>query len=316
MKNPLVSVIAISYNHERFIEESLDSIRLQVYPNIEVLIIDSNSKDNSVGKIEDYIKKYNLTSWKFFKNIISKSICENMNFALNRIKGKYYQIISCDDIILNSKIQSQINILSAEDFKYSLIYGNYSHIDESGEFIKGEENQLNKNGFSELNQPPSGEIFCDILGSWYIHSITCLISREAALQIGGYDEDLVYEDTDFLLRFSRVFLIKGVLELVGYYRILKNSFFRSRSVEFYVSTCQLYSKHLDVTLPSYNKVKRLLTHYLDVVFQMDPLKALSFYEKFGVNNFNLYLPVYFNMFRLTKSIKFSLFIKKFIKKIV
>ena len=315
MKNPLVSVVAICYNHERFIHESLDSIRLQSYPNLEVLIIDSNSSDNSVEKIEDYIDKYKLNSWQFFKNTEPKTICENLNFALDKIKGEYYQVIACDDIIFPSKIQSQITILTDEDFKYDLIYGDYSHINESAEVIKGEERQLRKCGFSELNQPPSGEIFCDILGSWYIHSITCLISRKAALQIGGYDEDLVYEDTDFFLRLSRVFLIKGDLELVGYYRILSNSFFRSRSVEFYVSTCHLYFKHLDGSLPCFKKVKRLLTHYLDVVFQMDPVKALDFYKNSSVNNFNFYLPIYFNVFRLTNSPKLSLFTKRISKKI-
>jgi glycosyltransferase involved in cell wall biosynthesis len=315
VKNPLVSVVAICYNHEKFIDESLDSIRLQSYSNLEVLIIDSNSSDNSVEKIEDYIEKYNLYSWQFVKNTKPKSICENLNFALNRIQGEYYQVIACDDIILSSKIQSQVNILSVEDFRFSLIYGDYSHIDESGEVIKEEERQLIKSGFSDRNQPPSGEIFCDILGSWYIHSITCLISRKAALQIGGYDEDLVYEDTDFFLRFSRVFLIKGDLGLVGYYRILSNSFFRSRSVEFYISTCHLYLKHLDEELPCYKKVKRLLTHYLDVVFQMDAEKALDFFKNCRVNNFNFYLPIYFNTFRLTKSLKFSLFTKRLAKKI-
>lgn len=315
MKNPLVSVVAICYNHERFIDESLDSIRLQSYPNLEVLIIDSNSSDNSVEKIEDYIDKYKLTTWQFVKHTEPKSICENLNFALARIKGEYYQVIACDDIILPSKIQSQITILKEEDYKFDLIYGDYSHINESTEVIKGEERQLNKSGFSELNHPPSGQIFCDILGSWYIHSITCLISRKAALQIGGYDEDLVYEDTDFFLRFSRVFLIKGDLELVAYYRILANSFFRSRSVDFYVSTCRLYFKHLDLNLACFSKVKRLLTHYLDVVFQMDPEKALDFYKNCSVNNFNFYLPIYFSVFRLTNSLKLSLFAKRMIKKI-
>jgi glycosyltransferase involved in cell wall biosynthesis len=316
MKNPLVSVIAICYNHEGFVDESLDSIRLQSYSNLEVLIIDSNSSDNSVEKIENYIKKFNLVSWQFVKNIKSKTICENLNFALNQIKGDFYQIISCDDIILTCKIESQINILSSEDFKFDLIYGNYSHINELGEVIKGEEIQLNKNGFSELKEPPSGKIFCDILGTWYIHSITCLISRKASLQIGGYDENLVYEDTDFLLRFSRAFLIKGDLGLVGSYRILANSFFRSRSVEFYISTCHLYYKHLDKNLPCYYKVRRLLTHYLDVVFQMDSKKALDLYKTCSAYNFDSYLPIYFNTFILTKSLKFSLFTKGLAKKIL
>lgn len=316
MKNPLVSVVAICYNHEKFVHETLDSIRLQSYCNLEVLIIDSNSSDDSVARIQDYLGKYKLDSWQFVRNHLPKTICENLNFALENIKGDYYQIISCDDVILTAKIEYQINLLKKENFNFDMIYGNYSHINELGQLIEGEELQLNKFGFSVSEQPYSGNIFCDILGSWFIHSITCLISRKAALQIGGYDENLVYEDTDFFLRFSRNFLIKGDLGLVGYYRILSNSFFRTRSVEFYVSTCHLYFKHLDVNLPCYYKIKRLLTHYLDVVFQMDSIKALDFYKTCNSDNFDVYLPIYFNIFSLTKSTKLSLLTKRLAKKIL
>jgi glycosyltransferase involved in cell wall biosynthesis len=55
---PLVSVICLSYNHEAYVVESLNSVINQTYPNIELLIADDCSTDNSVGKIQDWLENH------------------------------------------------------------------------------------------------------------------------------------------------------------------------------------------------------------------------------------------------------------------
>ena len=54
---PLVTIVAGSYNHEIFLEQTLNSIRDQTYPNIELIIIDDCSTDRSVQKIHHWIEK-------------------------------------------------------------------------------------------------------------------------------------------------------------------------------------------------------------------------------------------------------------------
>ena len=55
---PLVSVICLCYNHEKFVVESLNSVLNQSYSNIELLIADDCSTDNSVLVIEDWLKNH------------------------------------------------------------------------------------------------------------------------------------------------------------------------------------------------------------------------------------------------------------------
>lgn len=57
IKSPLVSIIVPSYNYEKFIVEALDSISLQTYPNLELVIVDDMSKDSSVKLISQYISQ-------------------------------------------------------------------------------------------------------------------------------------------------------------------------------------------------------------------------------------------------------------------
>ena len=54
---PLVSIIALCYNHASYLEETLDSIIEQTYPNIQLIILDDCSSDNSVELINAWIKK-------------------------------------------------------------------------------------------------------------------------------------------------------------------------------------------------------------------------------------------------------------------
>lgn len=311
--NPLVSIVAISYNHADWLKFSLDSIRTQTYSNIEVIIIDSNSSDDSYIKILEYIESNGLNEWKVFRQDKPTSICQNLNFALSLIKGEYYQVVSCDDIILPDKIKLQIDFLSSAEDDYGLIYGDYSHIDENGIRIADSTLVLKSKGFSNTKRPPSGMIFCQILGTWYIHTITCLIRTHAARQIGGYDENLTYEDTDFILRLSRSFKFAAMLDEVAFYRILPSSFFRSRSVDFYLSTCKLYLKHFDSESCS-EKVKRLFNHYFNTLFIKDQEMALTFFNDINNDYFDRYVSIYIVMYKWSGNKYLSIKVKEILSK--
>jgi len=62
MKNltPLVTVIIPSYNHEKYIQESLEGIKRQTYANIEFFVVDDGSKDNSVELLQKLQPEYNF----------------------------------------------------------------------------------------------------------------------------------------------------------------------------------------------------------------------------------------------------------------
>jgi glycosyltransferase involved in cell wall biosynthesis len=312
-ENPLVSIIAVCYNHSDWLRFTLDSIRTQSYSNLEVVLIDSNSSDDSYLKIQEYLFSNEIQDWKVHRQDKPTSICKNLNFALSQIKGEYYQVISCDDIILPDKIKLQIDHIQSTRSTAALIYGDYSHIDTLGNRIPEDTFILKKRGFSKNNMPPTGDVFCKILGSWDIHTTTCLINTKAAKEIGGYDENLSYEDTDFFLRLSRSFRFAAILDEVSYYRILPNSFFNSRSNEFYVSTCKLYLKHLDMDSCS-KKVKRLATHYFDTLFERNPQSAILLFTEYASTSFEKYVAIYVGIFRISRSKFLSLKVKDLTKR--
>ncbi len=72
-KEPIISIIAICFNHEKYVIETLDSIRNQTYKKIEVLIIDNGSSDNSVALIKNWIKEHNFKC-TFIQNKTNRSL--------------------------------------------------------------------------------------------------------------------------------------------------------------------------------------------------------------------------------------------------
>lgn len=109
MKNnsPLVSVIVVCYNHEKFINECIDSIMHQSYTNIEVLVFDNGSSDNSPSILTKLQEKYKFKLY-FQENI---GIPRALNKAIKIANGKYISAISTDDFWPLNKIEIGVNFL-------------------------------------------------------------------------------------------------------------------------------------------------------------------------------------------------------------
>ena len=78
---PLVSVICLCYNHVCFIEEALNSILLQTYPNIEIFIVDDASLDESKDKINEIIADYELKILQNNQKLLPIKIFNNPSSA-------------------------------------------------------------------------------------------------------------------------------------------------------------------------------------------------------------------------------------------
>ena len=110
MEQPLVSVIAITRNHSRFCIESLNSILNQTYKNLERIILDAASTDDTPEIIDNWLVENNVNAI-FLKEKQLRPITVNANKALTFSKGVYVQLISLDDVLLKNKIQSQVRPL-------------------------------------------------------------------------------------------------------------------------------------------------------------------------------------------------------------
>ncbi len=108
---PLVSILCLSYNQQRFLVESLESLKSQTYHNIEILICDDCSKDNSVEIINNWIKDHPQLNIRFIPHTRNQGICKSLNELLAVSKGKYLITIALDDLMEPDKIERHVAIL-------------------------------------------------------------------------------------------------------------------------------------------------------------------------------------------------------------
>jgi len=139
---PLVSISCITYNHEKFIAEALDSFLMQQLPfRIEILIHDDASTDNTQEIIKEYERKYPdiINPIYQIENQYSKSKIISANFNYPRARGKYIAVCEGDDVWSDPrKLLKQVEILE-KDTTVNLCFSNATIIGEyerQGEIIQ------------------------------------------------------------------------------------------------------------------------------------------------------------------------------------
>ncbi len=106
MNKPLVSVIIPAFNAEKYIAETVKSVLSQTYPNIEVLIIDDGSTDNTF----EVAQLYRAKNIKVFSQV-NKGASAARNNGLKSAGGKYIQFLDADDFLSEDKIELQVELL-------------------------------------------------------------------------------------------------------------------------------------------------------------------------------------------------------------
>ena len=191
-----VTVICTAFNHEAFIEEALDSVKDQQYSALELFIIDNGSTDLSKQKIKEWVEQNPQLSAKLIFRDRTINYCASFNEALFQSSGVYIIDLAGDDVLLPEHIEASLLILD----KYGEAVASFSDAEliEKGEVTR----------FYEKNKiaPPTrsvGDIYRKVISQYCISTVT-LVFRAAQLKaIGGYDQDLAYEDFDVLCRLAR-----------------------------------------------------------------------------------------------------------------
>ena len=126
---PKISIVTPSYNQGQFIEETIRSVLLQGYPNLEYIIIDGGSTDDSV----EIIKKYE--PWlKYWVSEPDKGQSHAINKGWKMATGEIFAYLNSDDTYLPGAIIAAESFLT-EHPDISMIYGNCNFVDEEGKVI-------------------------------------------------------------------------------------------------------------------------------------------------------------------------------------
>jgi len=216
---PLVSIVAVCYNHEAYLLETLNSIINQSYKNIQLIIIDDCSTDNSVDKIEEWIALNNVPC-QFISQKVNKGLCTNLNEGLLLCKGEFYQSIACDDVMKSQKIEKQVAFFQKSLSDVMVVCSNFETIDATS-------NCISKTYFKPDFKFPK-DVFTSLLTNSnayniLVHSPTVLLRRSVFENVGVYNQNLKQEDFYMWLMISRKYSIGFLNEVFVSYRVLSTS---------------------------------------------------------------------------------------------
>ena len=220
-ENPLVSIICLAYNHEKFVIETLNSVIKQNYQPIELIIVDDCSIDATKLEINKWLLSH--PEVQFIANEFNIGNTKSFNKALKIAKGEYIIDLAADDLLLPSGIQLQINAFQKSKFQnLGVVYGNAEIINEDGSF-NSFYFPVDKNG-KVVSKRTIGDIYSSVLSTGdSICSVSTLIKKSVFDFLGGYDETLAYEDLDSWIRASREYEFDFIDEVVVKKRTVGNS---------------------------------------------------------------------------------------------
>lgn len=123
MGKPLVSVLIANHNNSSFIEETLDSVINQTYPNIEIIVVDDASSDNSVEVIENYMHRNPDKNIFFYQTYCSFGCGRVKRKCADIARGEYFAFLDPDDTIAVDAVEK---LVSAHELgKYSIVYSSH-----------------------------------------------------------------------------------------------------------------------------------------------------------------------------------------------
>ncbi|WP_324670836.1 glycosyltransferase family 2 protein [Hymenobacter sp. GOD-10R] len=197
--SPLVTIVALCYNHAPFLPEALDSILAQTYPNLEVILVDDASTDASASILTRYAAAN--PTWQLLLLHDNVGNCAAFNRAYRQSKGEFLLDFATDDVLLPERITHQVAAFRRLDAQYGVVYSDAELIDDRSQFVRY---HYRRTADGQLfPRPASGDVFADVLSRYFISTPTMLMRRAALDDLGGYDETLAYEDFDFWVRAAR-----------------------------------------------------------------------------------------------------------------
>ena len=127
---PLVTVICLCYNQERFVRQSIDSVLAQSYSNIELIVVDDASTDASVEAIKERIKLH--PGIKFIALPENSGNCRGFNTGLRHAGGEYVIDLAADDILMPERIRIGVEALRKAGDKFGVHFSDAYWISEEG----------------------------------------------------------------------------------------------------------------------------------------------------------------------------------------
>lgn len=193
MSYPLVSVVIPNYNNGKYLEECVTSVINQTYPNIEIVIVDDASTDNSRCLIEMLAQEFNNIIYYFSTSNKGVSATRNIGFEIAR--GDYVTTLDSDDTYCPFKIEKEVEVAERHLPEKIISYSSINVVDHEMKEIK---QVLNSYNASE------GNIYSLMLYRLSPIPRDILIPKSLMVNDLKFDESMsLYEDWDFKLNLAK-----------------------------------------------------------------------------------------------------------------
>jgi glycosyltransferase involved in cell wall biosynthesis len=259
----LVSVIIPTYNRQKYIIETMNSVWNQTYRPIEMIVVDDGSTDNTKEFVEQFREKTkddkNFELRYFYQ--ANKSAPTARNLGLMESKGEFIQFIDSDDLIHPQKISRQVAVLHKCE-SMTAVYGDY---------ILFAQDRKNIKVFSKVSIPRNDITIRAWLSGKYLVPHSILWSRNDINNFGIWDESLSRnQDGEYAIRFlTKEGNFVYVNQAISYYR------------QYYDNTPRIVNDASNEALLSLYKVLEKIEKY--IIFEKKECDyqnelACSFYE--------------------------------------
>lgn len=215
--NPLVSIIMPAFNHELYVGEALQSIGNQTYHNTELIVIDDGSTDRTAEIIRAYIEKNGGRNIRFISKP-NEGVCRTLNAGLAMATGDYIAFIASDDVWLPERLARQLEFME-NNREIGMVFADVWFLDGTRRTnsrwsdYKPALRGLFTNGIAVDN------LYTRLLTQPLVPALTVLIRRRVLLDVGFFDESLIYEDHDLWLRIAMKYPLGYIDSPLACYRL-------------------------------------------------------------------------------------------------
>lgn len=274
---PLISIILPVYNGSRYLKESIESCLNQTYRNLELIIVDDASSDDSLQIAETY--KLSDKRIRLITNKDNLSLPVSLNIGHDHAQGEFITWTSDDNVYQQDAIATLYSAILKNEA--DVVYSDYLLIDEEGKLVG-----------KTILKPIEFLLFYGVIGACFLYR------KEVFLRNDGYNEKLfLVEDYDFWLRalkHSRFYKIEN--PGFYYYRYHRDSLterMRTQSdlkTQFLKNLQILYDEFLD-ELPLKNKdrfVRFLISRFKDGAYEnISPITIRGFFSDIEIISLHL-----------------------------
>ncbi|MDO7171368.1 glycosyltransferase family 2 protein [Mariniflexile sp. AS56] len=244
--NPLVSIIIVTYNSGKFILETLESAKTQSYKNVELIISDDCSSDNTIKICEEWIK----ANRAYFINCIivttpvNTGIPANCNRGLNAAQGVWIKILAGDDMFYQDCIQSNIDYTSQNN-NIKFLFSKVDFLINEPAIKYGQDIPLIDLEFYNATPKYQHELLVEGSKKAYVPAATGFLNKQTLIDLSGFDEEIqLCEDYPMWMKATKnniklYFMDKKTV----WYRVHEESIMGSRSLRYEQSMKKVFFKY-------------------------------------------------------------------------